>query len=636
MPFVVLPILWIAVAAGRRINALALGGIAAQSSALERSLFGAGAGLTLTAYGILALGVAGHLSPVPMIAWLALLAIVGGPENLAMGREITGIARWKPNIFSLLVALGFAAFAVIALFGCFTPPYPMEWDSMSYHLSDPAIHVEHHRIIPLPWESHSNFAFTMEMLYSIGLMAHSIPLAKLFHFSMAVIAAAGVWAIGRRTLDAETGALAALLLVSMPLVFWEAGTAYVDLAAIAYAVLGFLALTIAVKQDNPRWLALMAVMLGCMLSIKATSIFTIVAYSAAAALWLASRGVGDDSRWNVPAGLKGAVAIGAAALVIGSPWYIKSWVVTGNPVYPFAYGLFGGRHWDAANARLYTSNQVNFGVGHADPKTKMPIGVDLLMAPWNLTMFTMPGHIPPASSKPNPFYDIPTTMASLSPMLLAALFLPGFRRTRAPLVIRASLWLSLALLIPWAFSSQQERYLMPILPLLSLVSADCLLTFGREKMMAARALEALFGLSLAFSLFAGQQAISFEAPVALGHITRDAFLERNFPAYQAFEYLNAQPHGSGVVLYGEPLGLYCEQPYMWGEPTHGKVIPYDTLATPNDLRAYLLAHGFRYILVNFVGAPLQNGGPGSWSRKVYALTTSPPVAGSGSVQVFRL
>ena len=35
----------------------------------------------------------------------------------------------------------------------------------------------------------------------------------------------------------------------------------------------------------------------------------------------------------------------AVAALIGSPWYIRNWILAGNPVYPFYYSTFGGKNW---------------------------------------------------------------------------------------------------------------------------------------------------------------------------------------------------------------------------------------------------------------------------------------------------
>lgn len=645
MPILIFPLLWIAIAAGRRIDRALLKSVWTQSSLLERWLFGFATGTTLLAYGVLAIGVAGFLYGWAVAVLAAALAAIGWGEHAAMAKELSSARPGRMSPRGAFVALCFVFFAAVALVSCFTPPYPMEWDSLSYHLSDPSIYVARHRIVSLPWESHSNFAFTMEMLYSIGILAHSFALAKLFHFAMGVAATAAVYEAARR-LGGGTGLLAALLFASIPLVFWEAGSAYVDLAATAFGALGFVALVDAIERDCPRWLAMTAVMLGCMLSIKATSIFTAALYCGAAGIWLARRAANASQENGAAAvsGLKGAVLVGIVAIAIGCPWYVKSWIVTGNPVYPFAYSVFGGRHWSRENASLYTSNQINFGVGHADPGAHPSLGVDILMAPWNLTMYTLPGHYPPGSSKPNPFNDNPSLVAALSPVFLATLFAPALRRKRLPASCAAALWIALLALVPWAASSQQERYLLPIFPLLCLPAAHCIVELRREKRLAGYAFAAVALASLLLSGVIGAEAFNANAGVAFGRVSVDDFLAQRFPAYGAFQFLNAQPRGSGVVLYGEPLGLYCRQPYMWGEPTHGKVIPYDSLPTPDALRTWLLAHGYRFILWNRSEAPFSMAPPGkapaTWDQKVYALTQTPPVYYNGNpyapITVYRL
>ncbi|HEY3331154.1 MAG TPA: glycosyltransferase family 39 protein [Capsulimonadaceae bacterium] len=636
MPFLILPILWIATAAGRRIVGVALGPSRSTSWALERILFGAAAGLVILGYGMLALGLAGQFRISAAAIWLAILAILGWREHLALAQDIALVAKAKFSLFSLCVTVLAAMFALFALVGCLTPPYPLEWDSMSYHLTDPNIYVRHGRIVPLPWESHSNFAFTMEMLYSIGMMVKSTALAKLFHFSMAFIAALGVWQIGRRHLSAKCGALSALLFVSLPLVFWEAGTAYVDLAATAFGVLGFLALLNALKLDSPRWLVVTTVMLGCMVSIKATSAITAFLYGVIAAVWIYRRTqlASGSSNGALREASKVLIAMGLGAFLIGSPWYIKSWVVTGNPVYPFAYSVFGGKNWDQENARIYTRDQQAFGIGHAEGGVRLPLVADILTAPWNLTMFSMPGHPPPAGSKANPFNDFPSPLVSLTPLFLATLLVIPFRRGGVPVAIRVSLAVCAATLVFWAPATQQVRYLFPIYPLLSLIAGYVTLTLLSERRVAGFALAGLGVVSIGFSMYIGQTTAQQIAPVAIGRETREDFLHRSFRTYRAFEYLNTQPPGSGVVLYGEPLGLYCNQPFMWGEPTHGRVIPYDSLTSPDDLRRYLIDHGFRFILVNTSGAtliPAPDGRPPvSWSEKVAALTQVAPVYDNGN------
>ncbi len=53
-------------------------------------------------------------------------------------------------------------------------------------------------------ESHSNFAFTAEMWYTLGLMFGSVAVAKLFHFACGVGAVLATYAVGRAHLPGES------------------------------------------------------------------------------------------------------------------------------------------------------------------------------------------------------------------------------------------------------------------------------------------------------------------------------------------------------------------------------------------------------------------------------------------------
>ena len=101
----------------------------------------------------------------------------------------------------------------------------------------------------------------------------------------------------------------------------------------------------------------------------------------------------------------------AAAFIAGSPFYLKNWIVTGNPFYPFFYGYFGGRGWDADQARLYDLFIQNLGMGRAL--------LDYLLLPWNLSF---------RAKMDSPQFD-----GILGPIFLLTLpFLAGLRRWETP------------------------------------------------------------------------------------------------------------------------------------------------------------------------------------------------------------
>ena len=121
------------------------------------------------------------------------------------------------------------------------------------------------------------------------------------------------------------------------------------MATAFFTTLTLLALGQGMIAKDSRWLRLGAVLMGLTLSTKATALGTLGLLALGLLVWRL-RGLKESPF----AAVKGAVLWGLLALLIGSPWLIKSAIYTGNPVYPFFYGMFGGRGWDKAAADYYT------------------------------------------------------------------------------------------------------------------------------------------------------------------------------------------------------------------------------------------------------------------------------------------
>ena len=638
---------WIAAAAGRTVlHLLRLGD---GPTGLERNLFGLALGLGMLAYGMLALGLLGGLYPLAGWLLLAGLATLGAKSHARMGREIGGrlrrglrLPRWGWAVAALFLVLALVPFIgvwtppVLALPSVpFSPEFYTEWDSISYHLADPKLYLQAHRIYYLPWESHSNFAFTAEMWYLFALMqrgtGNGIPLAKLFHFACGVGACLAVYAFGARHLSRKIGLLAAGLLASTPIVLWEAGTAYVELASLFFTTLTLLAVANGIAARDGRWLRLGAVLMGLTLSTKATSLTTLALLAAGLLFWQMRL---EKQTWQRAVG---TVAVWCAlALAVGSPWYIKSAVYTGNPVYPFYSRLFPSRYWNANLGAAYDASNANFGLGKSLGEVHSPTSA--ISSPWNLTLYLLPGH-PPSSPAFRPFNDFQTPLVALSPLLLATLFFPAFGLGASGMVRALGLY-ALCSFALWFATVQYVRYLLPALPVFCLLAAWVLVRVWEERWRSRYVLAGLGVCSLAFTLYVGAELVRLQAPVVFGRQSQGDYITRGFAPYPAMQFINTQlPAKTKVVFYGNPFGFYCDKPYLWGDAQHSTYIPYDTFHDADDLRAYLAKIGVTHILVNWRPGnfPRDANAPGytSW---VYALTdgAGPPVFQAHGVAVYAL
>jgi len=590
-------------------------GIQPQTTTEDLAL-GAGLGLGILAYAVLVLALLGVLRTWAVAGLLVLFTAAGARQVPGAARDLARAVRnWRPGFWGgILIAVTLIA-AATALVGALAPPSSAEWDSLSYHLAAPKVYLRHHRIVYLPYDHHSNFPFTMEMLYALGLMLSGHTLAKLFHYLTFVLTLVAMGAFARRFFPAQplSGPAAAAIFATIPLVNFEAGTAYIDVA-LGYCVLLSVHCLGASRSDgaaNSRWLALAAVYLGLAMGIKMTALVLyplLLVWVAWDVLRLRAASSPEAERPPRAAAGRQLLVFAALAVAVASPWYVKTWVYTGNPVYPFFYSVFGGRDWGALQAEMYRKSQVHdFGMPSKQGDMPRRDLVAFLLAPYNLV------------AHPNYYFDKhgspervwPTSV--VGPLLLA-LLAPLLLLRRIPWIVWRILLLALAFAVSWFVMSQQSRYFLAVFPLLALCAG-----YSAARIMATRweSVSGIAGVCLGAGLATllaldGLTAREL-APAAFGTVSEEAFQAYNVgPSYRAFGFLNRYlPSTAKVALYGEPRGYFLDLDYIWADLGHSTLIDYLSMKRPEALLRRYHELGITHVLINsrYAGGLLDGQGP---------------------------
>src|SRR5262249_53199385 len=121
-----------------------------------------------------------------------------------------------------------------------------------------------------------------------------------------------------------------------------------------------------------------------------------------------------------------------------APWLAKNVADTGNPVYPLAYRVFGGRHWDAAMDARW-----------ANVHGPQPVSAGLL---WR-SLLDVVGR----SDWQSPLY------AALAPL---AFLRPGSRRYAAAIGAYAAYLFATW----WMLTHRVDRFWLPMLPALAVLA----------------------------------------------------------------------------------------------------------------------------------------------------------------------
>ena len=205
------------------------------------------------------------------------------------------------------------------------------WDDLSYHAASPASWVQAADLHLSPWTYQAYYPFNAEMLsFWFMLQTQTDALASL-GVAVSVLLLASAWV----TLGRRLGQSAALnwlglgvALASPKMLFFLSTFSANDLAAAAAALA---ALAFGLGPATPKRGALCGLAAGLALGVK-VAVAPIVA--GLGLLWLVR------AQRSKEVGGLAAFVIGTVAL--GSYWYGRNLLLTGNPVFPAALGPFEG------------------------------------------------------------------------------------------------------------------------------------------------------------------------------------------------------------------------------------------------------------------------------------------------------
>lgn len=318
---------------------------AGESRVVRCVAFGLSAGwlMAIVSMGLL---FAGAFTPTGLIGASVLLA--------ALGKGIYRQCRVSPpmNAPELLhrdsvwnystAAICIVGFAVLFQFcrGMLMPP--LAWDSLTYHMPLAGLWVQNGSYVDLPGpdacEYYSHFPHNGELIFSWLMLPFRSDLpANLGNFPFLLLGGAAVYGVGEELNigDKHSRILAASLVVLSPPLFAYVTTQYVDVQIFAETMAGTLFLLRFFRTGNARDAALAFAGFGL---AAATKVIAIQMFVICLSLFLAAL-MFRRGTWRRRLGtLCLVLAISGSAAF---PWYLKNWLQTGSPLYPFAFVAFG-------------------------------------------------------------------------------------------------------------------------------------------------------------------------------------------------------------------------------------------------------------------------------------------------------
>jgi 4-amino-4-deoxy-L-arabinose transferase-like glycosyltransferase len=232
---------------------------------------------------------------------------------------------------------------------------PAYWDALTYHLTAVASWLQGDRILITPLNLPANVnPMNGELVFLwIGSLTRSDLLIDGAQLAFAMIGAVAVAAIARTIGVSRTGSFAAASLYLLtPIVLAQATTNYVDLALPGLFLAGYAFLLrymvaesrgITGEPGSSHGSLALLVLAGIGIGLATGSKLSGIMYGSVALLVLVANIVWWRRRtrlaWRACALRLGAFVL--PILLLGSFWYIRTWVEYGNPTYPYRVELAG-------------------------------------------------------------------------------------------------------------------------------------------------------------------------------------------------------------------------------------------------------------------------------------------------------
>ncbi len=399
--------------------------------------------------------------------------------------------------------------AIVNLVGVLGPE--LGFDALWYHLTLPKIYLQNHSVMHIPGGLlyYSDMPKLIEMIYVAGLSLGSEIFAKLLSFSFGILTLIALYKVSRKFFSRIFSLCVVVLFYSNLVVGWMSITSYIDLARTFFELMAFWGFLEWVESKDKKWLIEGSIMLGLAISTKLLALGSLFIFTVLL-IFFFRRITNILTYWLF-------------ALLVPLPWFIFSFVHTGNPFYP-------------AFSSLYN---VPFDLNLLNP-------IKFFHSLW--IVFTQ------ASDRISPFYLI---------LLPSAFFFKKAGINLKLLILYSCLGLFVWYLTP---RTGGGRFLLPYLPAFSILAV---LVINRLKnIIAQKVLIAIIIFISMFSILYRFTANMKYVPVLFGKESRSDFLVKNLnfsfgDFYDIDNYfkknITAQDN---VLLYGFHNLYYVNFPFI--------------------------------------------------------------------------
>lgn len=456
---------------------------------------------------------------------------------------------------------------------------PVSKDELVHHLAVPKLYLKHGGMYEIPFMPFSYYPMNLDLLYLIPLYFGNDIVPKFIHFTFALLTAWLLFRYIKRRINGLYALFGVLIFLSIPLIVKLSITAYIDLGIIFFSTASLLfLLEWAEKGFKVKLLVLSALFCGLGLGTKYNGLITFFLLTLFVP-FLYVEACKDGKPGLLKPAWQGLIFF-LVSVVVFSPWMIRNYHWTGNPLYPLY------NHWINAPA------DAAGGATSDKPEKEERSGGHNIFAyrrviygeqGWQIALLPLRIFFQGKDGDPQ-YFD-----GRLNPLLLLLPLFAFYYSKRNTVIVRREKKILLAfsiLFFSFAFFSfsLRMRYISPIIPPLVILAVfglkNLVNRIGDSEIKAAGWGKIIVGLSLLFFMslnlhyLISQFTLVDPFSYLGGKVSRDEYIARLIPEYGAERYINQHlPEDARICLvFLGNRGYYLDRAYVYGEDIMHRLI----------------------------------------------------------------
>jgi len=418
---------------------------------------------------------------------------------------------------------------------------PVSKDALTHHLAVPKLYLNHGGIYEIPSLEFSYYPMNIDLLYMIPLYLGNDILAKYIHFIFALLTGWLIFDYLKRKINNLSALFGALLFLSIPIIVKLSVNVYVDLGLVFFSTVSILFLLKWAEKDfQLKYLIISALSCGFALGTKYNGLIVLFLLTLFIP-FIYSKYFQDSTRSQYRAIYYGAFFL-FISLLLFSPWLIKNFIWTNNPLYPLFDKWFNPANVDSINS-----------IGPFAQR-RMLYQESL----WETLLIPLRIFFQGQDNNPR-YFD-----GKLNPFLVILPFFAFCGRKNDPSELQREIKILFAfailfLLFAFFMRDMRIRYITPIiapLVILSVFGLDKIYRFEKKEYSetSKKIRIGLVSMLVCFMLFLNARYIveqfRYIAPLSYisGRVGRDEYIEKYRPEHAVIQYANKNLSDNARIL----------------------------------------------------------------------------------------